>query len=224
MGNENNINLPDIIRNRKILPFEVKRKIINNVFFNCIIFIVMIIITLIINISFNKLSIRAFDSYIDIIQIFGALISIVILETAYRKDSGTIGIYGIEFLIFSISVLFVPYMYISKGNIGFMKSTILGFAIYYLAKSSITFLKLRHNYLKDNISDIKELVKENKESYLEEQSTKTLKLQKAEKELRKKVKQENNKNNAKKQDKQEKVENNDEKKDKHEKIKKNSEK
>lgn len=190
MENENNINLPDIIRERKILPFEVKRKIINNIFFNCILFIIMMIITLIINVSFNKLSIKAFDTYIDIVQIFGAIISIVVLETAYRKDSGTIGIFGIEFLIFSISVLFVPYMYISKGNIDFMKNIILGFAIYYFAKSSITFLHIRHSYLRDNISDIKELVKEDKESYLDEQSTKTLKLQKIEEELRKQAKAE----------------------------------
>lgn len=204
MGNENNSNLPDIIKDRKMLPFEVKRNIINHVFFNCILFICMMIITLIIHISFNKFLLQDFDRYIDMVQIGCCIIAIVILETAYRKDSGIVGIYGIEFLIFSIGVLFVPYMYMSKSNFTFMKNVILGFGIYYLAKSCITLWHIRHSYLKDNISDIKELVKEDKESYLDEQSTKTLKLQKAEAEMRKKARnekmkkiKEENKNNKK---------------------------
>ncbi|MBR2289980.1 MAG: hypothetical protein IJ867_05160 [Clostridia bacterium] len=183
-----NQNLPDIIRDRKMLPYEVKKSIMTNIFFNCIVFMAMMIVTLIVNVSFNNLPIKSFDSYIDIIQIVCAIISIGVLETAYRKDSGTIGIYGIEFLIFSIAVLFVPYMYIAKTNLTFLRNTITGFAIYYLAKSGLHFWRIRHQYLKENMSDIKELVKEDKEGYLDEQSTKTLKLQKAEAEMRRKAK------------------------------------
>lgn len=188
MNNEEQVNLPDIIKIRKVLPFEVKKKIINNTFFNFIMCIIMVVITLIINVSFNKLLISDFERYIDIIQIFGALISVGIFEVAYRKDSGIIGIYGIEFLIFSIFTLYVPYMYITKANIVFMKKVIIGFAIYYIIKSLWTLIHIRFSYLKDNISDIKELVKEEKTSYIDEESTKTLKLQKAKDEIRKNAK------------------------------------
>ena len=155
---------------------------------------IMLLISIIINISFDRLQIKTFDSYIDIVQIFCAIISVGIIEVAYRKDSGAIGLYGIEFLIYSIAVLFVPYMYISKSNIEFLKIVSLGFLIYYIFKSFITFWHLRHSYLKENMSDVKEIVKEEKEGYLDEESIKTLKLQKVEAEMRKKAREEKIKN------------------------------
>ena len=170
--------LPDIIKDRKALPIELKEKMKDDIFFNCLVFIVILIITLIINVSFKKLSIRDFEKYIDIVQIICGFGSVAGLEIAYRKDSGKMGIYGIELLIFSISVLFVPYMYIVKSNINFMRNVILVFLVYYLAKSIGTLLYKRNKYLKENMSDIKELVKEEKEGYIDEESTKTLKEQK----------------------------------------------
>lgn len=195
MGNDNQGNLlPDIIRERKLLPFEVKIKIINNVFYNCILFIVMMLLTLVINVAFNRFSIRYFESYVNAFQILCAISSVTILEIAYRKDNGILGLYGVEFLVYSIALLFVPYMYLSKGNLEFLRTVILVFVAYYFIKSLITLIYLRNKYLKDNISDVKEIVKEEKESYLDEESTKTLKLQKAEEELRKKAKAEKLKN------------------------------
>lgn len=175
----------DMLENRKNLPFEVKRKIIKNIFLNCIFLVIMVLITLTINILFNKLSIRTFASFIDIFRICCAIVSIGILEVAFRKDSGKMCIYGFEFLVFSICILFVPYMYISKENIYFLRFVILGFGIYYILKSYITFWNIRHNYLKDNISDIKELVKDEKKGYIDEKSSKTIKNQNSGKKLKK---------------------------------------
>ena len=172
MKSKNEFSLPDIIKNRKILPIEVKKSIINNIFFNCLMFIIMLIITLIINISFNKLSIKNFDNYIDIVQIFCAIISVVFLEVSYRKDSSKMGIYSIELLLFSICVLFVPYMYISKSDINYLRNLSLIFLIYYVVKSILTLLYVRYNYLKDNLSDVKEIVKESKQSYIDEKGVK----------------------------------------------------
>lgn len=189
MEKEKQINLPDIIKDRKILPLEIKKSIINNIFFNCLLFIIMIFITLIINISFNKLSIKSFDSYIDIIQIFCAIISVIVLEIAYRKDSGRIGIYGIELLLFSICILFVPDMYIFKNNINYLNNFLLIFLSYYIIKSFGNLLYTRYNYLKDNLSDVKEIVKEEKNGYLDEDSTKTIKQKKIDDEKRRKIKE-----------------------------------
>ena len=70
----------------------------------------------------------------------------------------------------------------------FLKNVIIGFAIYYILKSLITFIYLKNKYVSDNLSDIREIVKEEKKGYLDEPSTKTLKLQRAEAELRKRAK------------------------------------
>ena len=185
MEPEKQVSLNDIIKEKKSLPKEIKQKIVNNIFFNCLIYILMLILTLIVNISFYKFSIRTFETYIDIIQIACCLISVAVLETAYRKDSGILGIYGIEVLLFSISVLFVPYSYITKSNTSLLKNVILVFAVYYFLKMFIMSIHTRNKYIRENMSDVKEIVKEEKESYIDEESTKTLKKQKIEAEKRK---------------------------------------
>lgn len=197
MSENNQIDLPDIIKDRITLPDVEKKNITNSIFFNCILFSIMLIITLIINVSFNKLQLGDFDTYIDIIQMFCAIISVIVLEVAYRKDSGKIGLYGIELLIFSICVLFVPYMYIAKYRINFLRNSIISFGIYYIIKSFLISFHTKNKYFRENMSDVKEIVKEEKESYIDEESTKTLKEQKIEAEKRKKAKEEKAKQKSK---------------------------
>lgn len=52
--------------------------------------------------------------------------------------------------------------------------------IYYFAKSIVIVLLDRYNYLKNNLSDVKEIVKDDKKGYLDEESNKTLKIRKEE--------------------------------------------
>jgi len=200
MENKNEVNLPDIIQDKKRLPIEIKKRIRIYILFNVAMLIIMSVFALVIHISFYQLTKNNFEKYIDIIQVFCAIISIAILEVAYRKDSGKIGIYGIEFLLFSVAVLFVPHLYISKGDATFLRNVVIVFAVYYIVKSLGTFIYTKHRYIKNNISDIKELVKEEKkEGYINQESTKSLKEQKIENEKRKKEKEEKFKRKMEKQ-------------------------
>ena len=168
-------NLKNIIEDRKKLSEEAKSNIISSIFFDCIIAIIMVVIVFIVNISFSKVNIVSFEKYIKIIQIVVCIISIVLFETAYKKDSMKIGLYGIEFLMFSITILFIPYMYIFNNNINFLNLVIIFFIVYYIIKAISTILIIRHNYLKNNMSDVKEIVKDDKKGYIDEESKKTLK-------------------------------------------------
>ena len=165
------------IKERKKLSPEVKDSIITLTFFNIIIATIMLVTSLIINISFNKLELSSFNNYIKFVQIALAIITIVIFEVGYRKDSLKIGVYGIEFSIFSVSVLYVSYMYATTGNIYYLKNIALLFSFYYVVKSCIMMIIYRNNYIKNNISDVKEIVKDDKIGYLDEESEKTLKKQ-----------------------------------------------
>lgn len=183
---ENNINniknekandtdiLEETIKERKKLPKELKDKISNLVFFNIAIFMFMMIIYLGINIIFNRFSLSNFEITMKIIQIMVCLISIAIFEFSYKKDSFKIALYGIEFTLFSIAVLYVPYMY-TLNNINFLLNIIIVFIIYYILKSIFIVVYYRNKYLKDNYSDVKEILKEDKKGYLDEESKKTLK-------------------------------------------------
>lgn len=176
------------IENRKKLSPEAKEKIVNSVFYNSIFAIIMSVIVSIINITYNKLALEAFETYVKILQMFVAVISIVLFEVAYKKDTMKIGLFAIEFLIFSIAILFVPYMYILQSNIKFLIIVISAFLIYYVVKSIASSLIIRFKFLKENMSDVKEIVKDEKQGYLDEESHKTLKMRKLEDENKVKLK------------------------------------
>jgi len=163
------------LENRKKLPKKIKKNMFFSVLFNVLIAICMVIFTVVINVSFVKLSKEDFSNYIKVIQIVVALITIVLFEVAYRKDTMKIGMYGIEFFGYSIAVLFVQYMFVLKDNTNFIKYITIIFFVYYFIKSIYSALLIRYKYIRENISDVKEIVKDDKKSYLDEESSKTIK-------------------------------------------------
>ena len=172
---EEEILLEETIKIRKKLSKKVKNTIVMFIFYNVIMVISMLIITFLINMIFNKLKISDFRMYIKYVQMAVAIISIVFFEISYRKDSGKMAIYAIEFSLYSVSVLYVTYMYVLKDKLEFLKNVVLIFTIYYLIKSCIGVVYYRHNNIKNNISDVKEIVKEERKGYIDEESVKTLK-------------------------------------------------
>ena len=87
------------------------------------------------------------------------LISILIFEIAYKKDNGTIAIYGIEILVLSIYVLLIPHI-IERANLEFTNYILVSsyvFTAYYMLKSMIIYTIDRKRYL-NSLSDIKDIV------------------------------------------------------------------
>ena len=206
MEKENTIQ--DVIKERMKLPDEVKGFIKINIFFNFIMAIIMLSSTLMVNITYSRFSSEIFEGYIHIFQLVLAVITIIFFETAYKKDSFLISFYGIEMFIFSLSVMFVPYFYILKGKLNSLIFITMLFTVYYIFKSIFTGLHIRNNYLKNNISDVKEIVKDHKESYIDEKSTKTLREnKKAKQEKQSKENKENNKDNKDNDDSKEQKDN-----------------
>lgn len=188
---------PDELKIRKKMPKEIKDKIINLTFFNCVFLILMSVITLLINISYNKLILYDFRNYIKILQISLCIISIVLFEIAYKKDSMKIGFFAIEFTIFSVFILFVPYRYMLKSDVQFLRNALIAFSIYYILKVGISAIMIRNKYLKENMSDVKEIVKDDKKGYIDEESVKTLKERKIKEEKTKLAKTVKNKKKIK---------------------------
>ena len=168
-------NLDDIIKERKMLSAETKNFIKNNIFFNFVLLGFMLIGTLLVNFAFKYFDEENFKNYIHVYQMISAIITILFFETSYRKDSLLLSLYGIESLLFSVAIMFTPYYMSFKGKVDILTLVFYIFLIYYIAKSLITFIKMRSDYIQNNISDVKEIVKDDKKSYIDEKSTKTLK-------------------------------------------------
>ena len=92
------------------LPLKVKNKIKKEVLINILIGIIIeLYLTFIIFGSNGTIkNVRAID--INIFSILFLITALTLLELAYRKDSGRLAFFGMEFLCFATFNLFLPYI------------------------------------------------------------------------------------------------------------------
>lgn len=133
----------------------------NQTIFNQLIMTVAIMIYFIaLHLGYKNISLDVFELDLKVYSIALLLISIFVFENAYKKDSGTIAIYGIETLVLALETLLIPHI---AERLGINIPIILVispfvFAVYYIFKCVITYTKERRAYL-NSLSDIKEIVK-----------------------------------------------------------------
>ena len=102
-----------------------------------------------------------FIQYIKKASFIFLLFSIFIFEIAYKKDNDEISLNGIEFLvlsIFSLLIQYIPKLLKIDENTYMLAGTYI-FLIYYGIKNIIIYTCERKKEL-DNLSDIKEIVKD----------------------------------------------------------------
>lgn len=168
------------IANQRKLPEEIKARLNDYTFMNLVISIALMVYMMAINIIYLNEDIEFFSTSIKIFAIWLIIIDIIVFEIAYRKDNAKIWIHGFELLICSILVLSLQYIYLYAD--GFTKSMFMMlpvfYSIYYVFKVMIVHI-IETNKYRNNLSDVKELIKDEEEGYLDDIKTDHL----AEKEL-----------------------------------------
>ena len=164
------------IEEKRKLTKEVKDKIDNEVFYNYMIAIFIMIYMFFINFGFSNLETDIFKIYTKVLAIILICLTVVFFEISYRKDNLKFALTGIELLICSIIVIYIPYIYFHSNVIvrGIVMLDSIFFGVYYSIKNYIVYKKEAFKY-QDNLSDIKELVKEEDANYIEEDSKKIIK-------------------------------------------------
>lgn len=130
------------------------------------------------------------------------IITLILFEIAYKKDSDTLAITSIEILLLTITTLLTPYILISKNSIF---SSIIGvyFAIYYVIKNFMIYKKEKNKYLKEK-NDIAQIVKKESQDELAQEQLEIIKKESTEKPKRKRgrPKKENKETPEKEKDEQ----------------------
>lgn len=104
------------------------------------------------------------DRLIGDIEVFSGMflvLGILMLERAYKKDSGEMALSGIELIAISMHSLSIMHV-INFFKYDFTHYLIISsfvFSVYYVLKAIILYTKDKRKYLKD-LGDIKEIVKE----------------------------------------------------------------
>ena len=148
------------IETEKILPEEVKKIILNKVIKNIVIGAALMLLVCIFHLGCLNIDRKEFIVDIKFFSIISLIATIIIFEKAYKKDNGELAIHGIEGLVFSIYVLFLPYIYFSPNKMIQLIFVIapIYFGIYYAIKSIIIEKRITKAHYK-SLSDVKEIIK-----------------------------------------------------------------
>lgn len=139
----------------------VKSKLDDRIFLNCMLAIGIMLYLCTINIVYMFVP---KDTAILALKIFAIVIilaTVVMFEYSYRKDNGRFAIVGIELFIISTIVLYIPYIYENTQKL-MCRIVVLApvfCAVYYIVKSIIIYIKTEKQY-QNNLSDVREIVKE----------------------------------------------------------------
>ena len=157
------------LKSKNKIPIKDMNKIYNAIFPNIYIAAGVIIYFLFMIFGFYNINNKVFITDVKAFSIAMLCGAIAIFEYAYKKDSTKFAIYGIEMLFVALATLFIQYIYFYQTEtiIRLYMLIPLAFAIYYVLKSIILATKIKLAN-KNNISDVKEIIKKEKKLNIEE--------------------------------------------------------
>lgn len=140
---------------------KFKNILAQNIVLNLTYAVVTVIYFIFISMQYSKFNQIDLNYFINVSSLFFLLLSIVVMEFAYRKDDGITFITGIEFLIIAIFILLTQHM-IKVLNCNIQVYTLVGanfVGLYYILKTAVLYTKEQKDKL-SSLSDIKEIVKD----------------------------------------------------------------
>ena len=146
---------------KKKVPKQVSQEILKKIFKNLILAIVVMIYFISCNILYTQLEWEQMETITKAVSGVFLLASIISLEFAYKRDSGTLTMTAIELLVLAIHALFIDHV-VTIYQFDFRTYLVTSsymFAIYYVLKSTVIYTRARMKYLK-SLSDISEIVKD----------------------------------------------------------------
>ncbi len=155
------------------LPKEEKQKIYKKIFVNLLIALSVLIYFIFLNLGYMRLEKDVFENDLKVFAVILICSTIYFIEKAYKTDRGTYLSYAIELFVLSIITLYMPYVYYYQNTLAqliFTTSAVYIF-IYYAIKSIVIYVINKNRYIKGE-SDVKDIIKDEKVSYLDEESSK----------------------------------------------------
>ena len=150
----------EITRKRKMTQ-EVKDKLNQEIWLNLCLAIGVMLYFCAMDAIYLYSASESSEMAFKIMAMIAILLTVIVFEVAYRKESGRLGIVGIELLGFSVIGLYMPHIYAHSyqviGRVFLL--TPLFCALYYASKAVVIYIKTEKSY-QNHLSDVKEIVKE----------------------------------------------------------------
>lgn len=145
------------------IPKEISQEILKKMFGNLLRAILIMFYFIILNLAYSTMQSERLVGDIKVFAGAFLVVGIIFLERAYKKDNGSMGITGVEFLLVSLHSLSIMHVItLLKYDFRFyLLTSSYVFSIYYVLKAIILYTKGRKDYL-NSLSDISEIVKKDK--------------------------------------------------------------
>ena len=137
-----------------------KSKISRYVYENILIAVAIMIYFILINFTYLRIDEEILSIVLKIFSGIILILSLILIEIAYKRDSGKIAINGLELLVLAGYTLSITHV-VQVAQVSFTDYILISsysFSTYYLLKAVIVFTKERREYLK-SFNDIHEIVK-----------------------------------------------------------------
>lgn len=145
---------------KKKIPKEISQEILKKIFSNILRAVGIMFYFIILNLAYSTMRQERLVGDIEVFAGAFLVAGIYFFERAYKKDSGSIAITGIEFLVLSLHSLSIMHV-ITMLHYDFQYYLLTSsyvFSIYYVLKAIILYTKEKRDYL-NSLSDIPEIVK-----------------------------------------------------------------
>jgi len=147
-------------KQRRIIPEDYKKKILDRILKNTVIAVIAIVYLILLNVLSLHMETDSYIISIKVLSLVFAMISVIYFELCYRKDNGFLFMHGVEFLLLATITLFSAYAYyifaITYNSI--LLYILIAVIIYYIIKTICTLRFMKKEYYKSQ-NDIKEIVK-----------------------------------------------------------------
>ena len=154
---ESNLELD--LKNKEKIPKEVRENIYDKIFINTIIAILVVIYFGFLNLGYRNIEQEVFITDLKVFSFSILVLSIILLEKGYKKDSPATFLNGIETFCISFITLFMTYTFFESSDVTrkIVSLSFLYISIYYMLKSIYVYIKEIKNY-KSNLSDVRDIV------------------------------------------------------------------
>lgn len=148
------------IKKQTTISEEKKNKMNKIIFHNIAIASIIMLYFIFLILGYRTIMPETFMVDLQVFSIITIGITIIIFEKAYKKDNTEYAIHGIESLFLSIATLLSTYTYAryQEKFIYIMLTVCYIFAIYYVAKSIVIYIKMKSKALK-RTNDIHKIAK-----------------------------------------------------------------
>ena len=137
---------------RKKLPEDMFSKLIKQSLWNISIGILIVLYFIFLNLGFKNIEKNIFSTDLKVFSITSVIMAIFMFERAYKKQSKTLAVHGIEILCVAIVTIALLYVSILKAEI-FLQCILIASVVtilYYLIKSFVKYILVKRKNNKEN--------------------------------------------------------------------------